>query len=99
MLTKQDITLLKGTFVTKEEHNRDFNYLVANMATKQDMAELRSEFLDLKEGFSKVMNSVDTLVGKFNDFYQEMAFSAVQYKRQVEWNHRVAKKIDVPFDY
>jgi archaellum component FlaC len=82
--TKADIKLAVSDFVTKKEHNRHFDYLVANMATKEDLRKLESRFDTLEENFSKVMNSVDGLSSILADIRQELAFSVVQYQRQLE---------------
>ena len=86
-------------YESKEAHGLDFDYLVANMATKADIRNLESRFDEVEKHFNKVVNSVDRLAGVFQDLYQEMAVSAVQYKRQLEWNYKVAERLDIPFDY
>jgi hypothetical protein len=94
-----DMAMLVSNMVTKEEHKRSIDKLIANMATKADLQELRGEFQELKDNFSIVMNSVDKILSALSDLKQEMAFSAVQYARQLEWNHKVGAKVGIPFEY
>jgi hypothetical protein len=40
MLTIEDTTKLKKTFVTRDEHEDSFGYIVKHMATKEDIAKI-----------------------------------------------------------
>jgi hypothetical protein len=83
----------------KQDHEEDVAMLVANMATKQDLRNLEGRFDKIEDNFSIVMNAVDKIAGSLSDLKQEMAFSAVQYARQLEWNHKVGAKVGIPFEY
>ncbi len=114
MLTTQDMNTLKGTFVTHVEHEDAFSFIVENMATKEDLRNLEDKFdrkfygfeskfdkkfEDLEGKFDQVMVTLDGIAGAVQDMRLESSVSVAQYARQVEWNHRVAEKIDVPFEY
>ncbi len=49
--------------------------------------------------FDQIIVTLDNLAGSVQNMRLENSVSAAQYARQVEWNHRVAEKIDVPFEY
>ncbi len=131
MLTATDMTQLKDAFVTRVEHEDAFSFIVENMATKEDIRDIRAEMAtkediadiraematkddireiwenmatkedirDLNGKFDQMMGTLDGIAGAVQDMRLENSVSAAQYTRQVEWNHRVAEKIDVPFEY
>lgn len=95
MATKEDLVDLENRIEQKVE-NKFVTYLapiVSRLDTHDEM------FRSLDRKFDHVMNVLDKLAASFSFFREEYAVSVVQYQRQLEWNHKVAEKVGIPFDY
>ncbi len=73
MLTTQDITTLNGTFVTRQEHEDAFSFILENMATKEDLRNLDDKFdrkfYGLESKFDEKFNSLES---KFDRKFEDL---------------------------
>ena len=101
--TKRDLkkleTKLSSKLVSKKDYDRDISYIIMNMATKQDIVLQNERFSEYDEKYDHLVTLMDRLMVPLSVLREEFAMSGVQYQRQVDWNHKVAEKVNVPFDY
>ena len=95
MATKEDLVDLETRL--SEQFRNDLITQIAPLVSRNESINERQKELD--EKFNRIMNSVDKLLIPISVLKEEAAVSAVQYSRQIEWNHKVAEKVQIPFDY
>ena len=95
MATKEDLVDLETRL--SEQFRNDLITQIAPLVSRNESINERQKEID--EKFNRIMNSVDKLLIPISVLKEEAAVSAVQYSRQVEWNHKVAEKVQIPFDY
>jgi len=81
MLDDKDIQKLIEVFATREE-----------VATKQDLEELRGDFRNLQ-------GSVDTYAKKADTFFQEMVMLTHKVNRLEKWIQQIAEKVGIKLEY
>lgn len=81
MLTDQDIQKLMAVFPTKEE-----------VANKEDIATVRSDFSDLQV-------AIDAYAKKSDTYFQEMLMLSQKVKVLEKWLHQIADKVGVQLEY
>ena len=81
MLTDEDIKKLIEVFATREE-----------VATKQDLEEL-------KEDFRNLQTSVDAYAKKADTYFQEMVMLARKVDRHEKWFQQIAEKLGLKLEY
>jgi predicted nuclease with TOPRIM domain len=82
--------------IRKEFENlREF--LRENMATKQDLQDLRSE-VATKEELRVLTNSIDAYAKLAKDYFEEMTVLSGRVKRMEAWIQRAAEKIGVRYE-
>jgi hypothetical protein len=103
MATKEDLVDLEERITSKfrtemrvEMKNQFAIYLSPIVSNLKESNEKQRE---LDEKFERIMTIADRIFVPIDDLRLENAMSAAQYRRQVEWNHKVAEKVDVQFDY
>ena len=105
---EEDVAMLVANMATKEDlvdlETRLSGQFRDELITQLGPLVSRNESInerqkELDEKFNRIMNSVDKLLIPISVLKEEGAVSAVQYSRQVEWNHKVAEKVQIPFDY
>lgn len=81
MLDDKDIQKLIEVFATRDE-----------VATKQDIEELRKDFSDLQV-------SVDAYAKKADAYFQEMVMLTHKVDRHEKWFHLIADKLGIKLEY
>ena len=80
MLDDKDVQKLIEVFATREE-----------VATKQDLEELRKDFVRLE-------TAVDSYAKKADTYFQEMLMLAHKVDRLERWIHQIAKKVGIELE-
>ena len=85
---------------TKFDHiDKKFDSIDRKFAAVDARFEVMDEKFDaMDEKMDRVLVTLDAIAGGVQDLRLDSAISSAQYNRQMEWNQKVAKKIDVPFD-
>jgi uncharacterized coiled-coil DUF342 family protein len=81
MLTNEDIQKLIDVFATREE-----------VATKNDLEEIRKDFSDLQ-------TSVDAYAQKADTYFQEMVMLSHKVDRHEKWIQQIADKLGVKLEH
>ncbi len=81
MLEDKDIQKLIEVFATREE-----------VATKQDLEELREDFRGLQ-------TSVDAYANKADAYFQEMVMLSHKVDRLEKWIQEIASKVGIKLEY
>lgn len=81
----------------KQEFESLRDFLRENMATKQDLQDLRAEMVT-KEELRILTNSVDAYAKLAKDYFQEVTVMAKRVNRMEEWIQKVAEKIGVRYE-
>ncbi len=81
MLDEKDIQKLIEVFATREE-----------VATKQDLEELRGDFNNLQ-------TAVDAYAKKADAYFQEMVMLSHKVDRHEKWFHQIAEKLGLKLEY
>ncbi|KKT17381.1 MAG: hypothetical protein A2654_01495 [Candidatus Nealsonbacteria bacterium RIFCSPHIGHO2_01_FULL_43_31] len=81
MLDDKDIQKLIEVFATREE-----------VATKQDLEEL-------KEDFRNLQTSVDAYAKKADTYFQEMVMLTHKVDRLEKWIQEIAEKVGIKLEY
>lgn len=81
MLDDKDIQKLIEVFATRDE-----------IATKQDIEELKKDFSDLQI-------SVDAYAKKADAYFQEMVMLTHKVDRHEKWFHLIADKMGIKLEY
>lgn len=80
MLDDKDIQKLIEVFATRDE-----------VATKQDIEELKKDFANLQ-------TSVDAYAKKADTYFQEMVMLAHKVDKLEKWIHRIAEKVGIKLE-
>jgi len=80
MLDDKDIQKLIEVFATRDE-----------VATKQDIEEL-------KKDFSNLQTSVDSYAKKADTYFQEMVMLAHKVDKLEKWIHQIAEKVGIKLE-
>jgi len=80
MLDDKDIQKLIEVFATRDE-----------VATKQDIEEL-------KKDFSNLQTSVDAYAKKADTYFQEMVMLAHKVDKLEKWIHQIAEKVGIKLE-
>jgi uncharacterized coiled-coil DUF342 family protein len=80
MLDDKDIQKLIEVFATRDE-----------VATKQDIEELKKDFVNLQ-------TSVDTYAKKADTYFQEMVMLAHKVDKLEKWIHQIAEKVGIKLE-
>ncbi len=81
MLTNEDVKKLIDVFATREE-----------VATKQDLEDLRKDF-------SNLQTAVDAYAHRADAYFQEMVALTHKVDRHEKWLQQIADKIGVKLEY
>jgi len=80
MLDDKDIQKLIEVFATRDE-----------VATKQDIEELKKDFVNLQ-------TSVDAYAKKADTYFQEMVMLAHKVDKLEKWIHQIAEKVGIKLE-
>jgi uncharacterized coiled-coil DUF342 family protein len=80
MLDDKDIQKLIEVFATRDE-----------VATKQDIEELKKDFVNLQ-------TSVDSYAKKADTYFQEMVMLAHKVDKLEKWIHQIAEKVGIKLE-
>ncbi len=97
--TKADLESFKNTFATKEDFESFKNKIVAVVATKDDVNEIKKDLDGLRESVQALTISVDGLVNSKSGVDQENTMIVGKVERHDKWISKVAPKIGVPLEY
>ncbi len=81
MLTNEDVKKLIDVFATREE-----------VATKQDLEDLRKDF-------SNLQTAVDAYAHRADAYFQEMVALTHKVDRHEKWLQQIADKVGIKLDY
>ena len=95
MATKEDLIDLENRIMTEMKNQFAIHLSPINSQLAEDKERRREQ----DERFNELMNKIDKLCEPLATLQEENSMSAVQYQRQVGWNHKVAEKVGIPFDY
>ena len=73
--------------------------LVGNLATKEDIKEMREEIADLRETVQALLVSVDRFVKVAADLQQENVAINAQLTRHEEWIREIARKARIALKF
>ena len=73
--------------------------VVAVVATKEDIAEIKETFADLDEKYDRQLVLLDKLVGKVDAMRLEYAAVLTQLSRHEGWIKQLAEKAGISLEY
>ena len=73
--------------------------MVGNLATKEDIKEMREEIADLRETVQALLVSVDRFVKVAADLQQENVAINAQLTRHEEWIREIARKARIALKF
>ncbi|MBI4133414.1 hypothetical protein HY478_02260 [Candidatus Uhrbacteria bacterium] len=75
--------------------NKDIDKLLAVLATKQDVSEIREEMQEMKESLNRLIIAVDRLASTVDKLLLEYAAISSQLTRHEKWIRQIAKQAGV----
>ena len=79
--------------------SEDIQKLMAVLATKEDLNDLRQDVNGLRESVQALTISVDRLVSAVSDLKTEYAAITNQIDRHEKWLHQIAEKLGIKLEY
>lgn len=85
--------------ITKKEISDKFNDLIASVATKDDIKELKQEVIELRKSVDSLTRAIDKLSKVVDDLRIEYASLMNQTNRHERWFQIIAEKVGVKLEY
>ncbi|MBI2644256.1 MAG: hypothetical protein HYW95_01950 [Candidatus Wildermuthbacteria bacterium] len=79
--------------------SEDIQKLLEVLATKEDVAEIKTELLDLKETVHELIIAIDRLAKAVDDLRIEYAAVVMKVDRHEKWFHQIAEKLGIKLEY
>lgn len=96
--TKQDVQEIVDRAVDKAV--TDLSEIIANFAQQVDMRfnEVEKELSELKDSHQRLLNTIDSFVGRIDRYESEQAARDSQFNRLLEWARKVSEKTGIPLE-
>ncbi|HDQ23066.1 MAG TPA: hypothetical protein ENN28_03815 [Candidatus Uhrbacteria bacterium] len=90
-----EIVNIKEIMATKEDIGR-LSFEIVNI--RETMA-TKDEVREIDEKFNKLIDSIDRLTKKVDDYFQETVSTTRALKRHEKWIQQLAAKLDIKLEY
>lgn len=85
--------------ISEKDISQIVSRVVAAVATKEDVAELREDINVLNEKFDRQLILLDKLIERVDAMRLEYAAVSTQLSRHEEWIKEIAKKAGIKLEY